>query len=70
MLYGTMLKRFYYYLILENSLDKALLGDDFISCCTFNHKTKRDIIITAIDMDLYSLSYSGKINCVDIAEIV
>lgn len=70
MLYGTMLKRFYYYLILDNSLDKALLGDDFISCCTFNHQTKRDIIITAIDMELYSQSYSGKINCVDIAEIV
>ncbi len=46
------------------------LNDDFISCCTFNHQTKRDIIITAIDMELYSLSYSGKINCVDIAEIV
>lgn len=68
-LYGTVLKRFYYYLILDNSLDKALLGDDFISCCTFSHQPKSDIIITAIDMDLYSSSYNGKADCVDISEI-
>ena len=70
MLYGTVLKKFYYYLILDNSLDKALLGDDFISCCTFNHQPKSDIIITAINMDMYASSYSGKADCVDIAEIV
>lgn len=70
MLYGTVLKSFYYYLILDNRLDKALLGDDFISCCTFNHKPKSDIIITTIDMDMYSSSYYGKVDCVDIAEIV
>ena len=57
-------------LILDNSLDKALLGDDFISCCTFSHQPKRDIIITTIDMDMYSASYGGKTDCVDIAEIV
>lgn len=70
MLYSTVLKNFYYYLILDNSLDKALLGDDFISCCTFSHQPKRDIIITTIDMDMYSASYDGKTDCVDIAEIV
>ena len=70
MLYGTVLKSFYYYLILDNRLDKALLGDDFISCCTFTHKPKSDIIITTIDMDMYSSSYYGKVDCVDIAEIV
>ena len=70
MLYSTVLKSFYYYLILDNSLDKALLGDDFISCCTFNHQPKRDIIITTIDMELYLSSYIGKVDCVDIAELV
>lgn len=70
MLYSTVLKNFYYYLILDNSLDKALLGDDFISCCTFSHQPKKDIIITTIDMDMYSASYGGKTDCVDIAEIV
>lgn len=70
MLYNTVLKRFYYYLILDNRLDKALLGDDFISCCTFNHQPKGDIIITTINMELYSSSYSGRVNSVDITEII
>lgn len=70
MLYNTVLKVFYYYLILDNSLDKALLGDDFISCCTFSHQPKSDIVINTIDMKMYSASYSGKVDCVDIAEII
>ncbi len=70
MLYSTILKDFYYYLILDNTLDKALLGDDFISCCTFNHQPKSDIIITTIDMNMYSASYGDKADCVDIAEII
>lgn len=70
MLYNTVLKNFYYYLILDNGLDKALLGDDFISCCTFSHQPKKDIIITTIDMNMYSASYGDKADCVDIAEIV
>lgn len=49
MLYQTCLKDFYYYLVLDNNLNKALLGDDFISCCTFNHRPQGDIVITTID---------------------
>lgn len=70
MLYSTVLRNFYYYLILDNRLDKALLGDDFISCCTFSHQPKSDIIITTIDMNRYLASYHGKVDCVDISEII
>lgn len=70
MLYNTKLKSFYYYLILDNNLNKALLGDDFISCCTFHHQPKGDIVITAIDMDLYLSSYENFVDCIDISEIL
>lgn len=59
-----------YYLILDNNLNKALLGDDFISCCTFHHQPKGDIVITAIDMDLYALSYETFADCIDISEVL
>lgn len=70
MLYSTVLESFYYYLVLDNSLDKALLGDDFISCCTFSHQPKGDIVITTIDMNLYSSPYKNNMDCVDISEII
>lgn len=68
-IYSVTLNDFYYYLVLDNSLDKALLGDDFISCCTFHHKPKGDIYITAVDMELYASAYEGDAECIDIAAI-
>ena len=67
---NVMIDKFYYYIVLSNDLDKALLGDDFISCCTFNHQSKNDILITTIDMDSYLLSYKDKVDCIDISEIL
>lgn len=71
MLYKTCLKDFYYYLVLDNNLNKALLGDDFISCCTFNHRPQGDIVITTIDTASYSAFYKAdNAKCFDISEIL
>lgn len=71
MLYSTTLKNFYYYLVLDNHLNKALLGDDFISCCTFSHRPQGDIVISTIDMDSYTSAYSEEhVDCFDISEIL
>lgn len=48
----VFLKRFYYYIVFHDS-SKALLGDDFISCCTFSHSFKSDIIVTAFHTEEY-----------------
>ena len=52
---STILKQFYYYLIFNVEHKIALLGDDFISCCTFVHSANSDIIIQAFDSDNYTM---------------
>ncbi len=64
------IKKFYFYLVLNDSVNKALLGDDFISYCTFSHQSQSDIYITAIDTDLYALSYENSLDCIDVEEVV
>lgn len=49
----VILRRFYYYLVLDSSRSKALLGDDFISCCTFSHGYESDIVVTGFNMEKY-----------------
>lgn len=66
----VLIKRFYFYLVLNNDVNKALLGDDFISCCTFSHQPQSDIIITTIDVDLYVSSYQDDIDCIDVSEVL
>ena len=66
----VLIEKFYFYLVLNDSLNKALLGDDFISYCTFSHQSRSDIYITAIDMNLYALSYGNKIDCINIDEVM
>lgn len=50
---GVNIKDFYYYLIVNTEQSLALLGDDFISCCSFNHSINSDIIINAFNDKLY-----------------
>jgi len=65
---GVTLEHFYYYLIIEykdrdecknckysekGNRRLALIGDDFISCCGFNHSKNSDIIINSFDKDIY-----------------
>jgi len=65
---GVPLKKFYFYLVLNDSVNKALLGDDFISCCTFSHQPQSDICITAIDMDSYVQFYGKSVDCISVEE--
>ena len=45
----TELQDFYYYLVLENKRDVALLGDDFIGNCKGSFEPHGDIIVTGFD---------------------
>ncbi len=44
---------FYYYLVLDNKRVIALLGDDFIDHCEFQHNVHGDIVITGFDFAEY-----------------
>lgn len=45
------IKEFYFYLALDVNRPVSLLGDDFISCCKFEHEIGSDIIIHRYDED-------------------
>ena len=54
---GFLLDRFYYYLLpMKTDRSVALLGDDFISNCSFQHEVQGDILVTGFDMESY---YNG-----------
>lgn len=56
---NTVLSDFYYYLVVENQRDVALLGYDFTDCCKSFHDPHRDIIVTEFDDEGYGTVYSG-----------
>lgn len=57
---GSMLPKFYYYLVLDVKKEVALLGDDFISCCGFRHNVKDSIIIESFDSSEYMKNHKPK----------
>ena len=63
------LKRFYYYIVF-NDKPKALLGDDFISCCIFSHGYKSDIVVTSFNFKEYERQCISIENSVDIFEVL
>lgn len=66
----VLVKRFYYYIVF-NDKPKALLGDDFISCCTFSHSFKSDIVVTAFHFGEYGRQRESKAkNNIDVFEIL
>ena len=46
---GSRIERFYYYMIMNVDNAVSLIGDDFISKCTFLHSKDGDIEVTAFD---------------------
>lgn len=65
----VQIKRFHYYIVF-NDKPKALLGDDFISCCTFNHGFKSDIVVTAFNSEEYGRQCVSDAKRVDVFEIL
>lgn len=63
------IKRFYYYIVF-NDKPKALLGDDFISCCIFSHGYKGDIVVTAFNYEGYEKQYISSENSMNIFEVL
>ena len=49
----TELPNFYYYLVLENKRDIALLGEDFIENCKGTFEPHGDILVTGFDEEGY-----------------
>lgn len=50
---GCKFEYFKFYVVLENTANIAVVGDDFISCCSFVHTLKSDIVINGFDNELY-----------------
>lgn len=66
---NIQMKRFYYYIVFHDK-PKALLGDDFISCCTFSHGFKSDIIVTAFHFEEYEQQCTYDADSVDVFSII
>ena len=52
----TVFSEFYYYLVVENQRDVALLGYDFTDCCRSSHNPHDDIVVTEFDNEGYGAS--------------
>lgn len=67
---GMLIHDFYFYLT-NTDRKVALLGDDFISCCTFKHIPDGDILIDNFDSNKYSRNVNTSyVREQDILEIV
>ena len=66
----VILRRFYYYLVLDGSRSKALIGDDFISCCTFSHGYESDIVVTGFNAEKYEKKCMLRAMALNIFEIL
>lgn len=68
---GVRLREFYFYLIVDAKKKTALLGDDFISCCTFSHAADDDIIVSAFNANMYKQkAFNDYLDANEIAEIL
>lgn len=63
----VQVRRFYYYIVFGD-IPKALLGDDFISCCTFSHSYKNDIVVTGFNSEEYRKQRAASARHIDIFE--
>ena len=61
---GCKFDKFFYYLICNIERNLALLGDDFISCCSFEHKVNSNIEITHFDTKHYKINEDKEKNCI------
>lgn len=65
----VQIRRFYYYIVFSD-MPKALLGDNFISCCTFTHSFKSDIIVTSFHSEEYHRQCENIIKNMDVFEML
>lgn len=57
---GEIWENFYYYIVFGSKRKTALIGDDFISCCSFVHSVNGDIILKSFDDGLYTRKNGSK----------
>lgn len=62
MLSNTVIDTFCFYVIVNTNRNIALLGDDFISCCTFKHEAYNDIVIDSCSHESACERFKSKSN--------
>lgn len=62
------IKKFYYYIVF-NDTPKALLGDDFISCCIFSHGFQSDIVVTSFNFKEYEKQGANDVQTMNVFEV-
>lgn len=55
---GTVISNFMFRIILDGKANKFLIGDDFISCCKFNHEIGGAIEISEFSQSRYNLKHN------------
>lgn len=56
---GTVIKSFYYYIIIDCDREISLLGNDFISACDFNHHKFQNIQVSGFDEQAYMAGFEN-----------
>jgi hypothetical protein len=67
---GVKLPHFYYYIIPKNKRSIALLGNDFLRYCKYEHTMEGNILITEIGEDAYAEHYTNAISVDELDEAV
>ena len=70
-IYGKLFPEFFFYLTFDTERQTVLLGNDFISCCSFTHNIGGDIHITKYDSTKYrNLVASKRPNAICVDELL
>ena len=61
---------FYYYFVPKNKSSFALLGNDFLHNCEYNHSIRGNILITKFDEDSYINSHKNALTQNEIKALI
>jgi hypothetical protein len=67
---GVKLPHFFYYLIPRNKRSIALLGNDFLRYCQYEHAIEGSILITKMDENAYAKHYTNAISIDELAAVI
>jgi len=60
------ISKFPFYLVLNVGRPLALLGDDFVSCCSFSHEINSDIVISRYENELSLIKFKSGIQVCEV----
>jgi hypothetical protein len=67
---GTKVPHFYYYFVPQNKRPVALLGNDFLRYCEYQHTIEGNIYIEKMDEDAYTRHYINAMSADELTAVI